>query len=138
MLTDAEITAAASRLNTGKLTESDVDSLVSAFRLLLGPLEVTYNYDLVTDLEALDDTANTRKKAAKLAAILIRLQAEDFGVASLLGDFENLDSEQRRLLIAYGFTILYTLPAELAYLDLISRAMIGRVNSSSVPITFVP
>ncbi len=138
MLTDAEITIAAGRLDTGKLSLSDVDSLISSFRLLLGPLEDTYGYELATDLEAVDDTGNTRKRAAKLAAVLIRLQFEDFGVSDLVGELENSDASQRRLLIAYGFSILYRLPIELAYLDLISRTLIGKIYSSSIPITYVP
>jgi hypothetical protein len=54
MLTDAEIISAASRLTAGKLSGSDVDSLVSSFRLVLGPLEDSYGFTLVADLEALE------------------------------------------------------------------------------------
>lgn len=139
MLTDAEITAAATRLTTGKLSGSDVDSLVSTFRLLLGPLEDTYKFDLVGDLEALDDTANTRKKAAKMAACLIRLIDEDFGVSNLNGSFENSDDEQRRLFTIYALSIMYKIPLELAYFDLFTRVSIAsRRTSQSVDVTFVP
>src|ERR1035437_8236182 len=113
MLTDTEITAGNSRLTAGKLSGSDVDSLVSTFRLLLGPLEDLYQMDLITDLEALNDTSNTRKKAAKLAACLIRLIAEDFGVSNFTGSYENSDYDQRRLFTIYALSILYKVPAEL-------------------------
>lgn len=141
MLTDAEITDAASRLQSGKLTGSDVDELVSAFRLVLGSLEDKYERfnNLVTDLEAVDDTGNDRQKAAKLAAIVLRLKGEDFGVSELLGDFVNSDAEQRRLFTVYGISILWKVPDELAYLlDQVRSFNLTRTYSASVPITFVP
>jgi hypothetical protein len=139
MLTDTEITAGTARLTAGKLSGSDVDSLVSTFRLLLGPLEDTYDMNLVEDLEALDDTTNTRKKAAKMAACLIRLIAEDFGVSYLTGGFENSDYDQRRLFTIYALSILYKIPPELMDSETFNQAMVAaRRFSSSVPITFVP
>lgn len=140
MLTDAEITAAGTaRLASGKLSGSDVDSLVSTFRLLLGPLEDVYEMDLVGDLEALDDTGNTRKKAAKLAACLVRLINEDFGVSNLTGGFENSDDEQRRLFTIYALSILYKIPVELMDAEIFTKVMIAaRRTSQSVKVTFVP
>lgn len=139
MLTDAEITAAASRLESGKLSGSDVDSLVSTFRLLLGPLEDTYEFNLVDDLEALDDTGNTRAKAAKLAACLLRLINEDFGVATITQGIDNSDEEQRKLFTIYALSILYKIPVELMDADTFNQTLrAARRTSSSVEITFVP
>lgn len=139
MLTDAEITSAITRLEDGKLSGSDVDSLVSTFRLLLGPLEDVYEMDLVGDLEALDDTGNTRNKAAKLAACHLRLVEEDFGVSNLRGSFENSDDEQRRLFTIYALSILYKIPVELMDAETFTKVMTAaRRYSSSVPIRFVP
>lgn len=140
MLTDAEITAAGTaRLTAGKLSGSDVDSLVSTFRLLLGPLEDTYEMDLVGDLEALDDTANDRKKAAKMAACLVRLINEDFGVATLTDGLDNSDDDQRRLFTIYALSILYKIPVELAYFDLFTKVTTASKKfSSSVLTTLVP
>jgi hypothetical protein len=141
MLTDAEITSAASRLVNGKLTGSDVDELVSAFRLVLGPLEDTYAQfnNMATQLEAVDDTLNDRKRAAKLAAVVLRLKEEDFGVSDLVGELVNSDKEQRKLYSVYGISILWKVPAELAYLlDQVKVYTLIRTYSSSVPVTFVP
>lgn len=140
MLSDQEIQAAATaRLITGKLTGSDVDDLVSAFRLVLGPLEETLELDLRGDLESLDDTSDTRKKAAKMAACVIRLQNEDFGVASLTGELENSDHEQRRLFTIYALGLLYVLPIELTYMEPIDKVRnITSKKTVSVPVTFVP
>lgn len=140
MLTDAEITTAgAARLITGKLSGSDVDSLISVFRLLLGPLEDLYEMGLISDLEALDDTLDTRKKAAKMAACHLRLVNEDFGVSNLAGDFENSDNDQRRLFTIYALSILYKVPAELMDSETFTKVMIAaRRFSASVPTTFVP
>jgi hypothetical protein len=141
MLTDAEITSAVDRLTNGKLSGSDVDELVSAFRLVLGSLEDKYERfnNLVSDLEAVDDTANDRKRAAKLAAIVLRLKGEDFGVSDLVGELENSDTEQRRLFTVYGISILWKVPDELAYLlDQVRMYTLTRTYSASVPVTYVP
>jgi hypothetical protein len=120
MLTDAEIISAASRLTAGKLSGSDVDSLVSSFRLVLGPLE-------------------DRKKAAKMAACHLRLVNEDFGVSNLRGSFENSDDEQRRLFIIYALSILYPIPIELMDEETFSQYMRSATKfASSVPVTIVP
>lgn len=143
MLTDAEITSAASRLvagtagSHGKLSESDVDSLVSIFRLVLGPLEDQYGYDLYADLEALDDTENTKKKAAKLAACLLRLIDEDFGVARIVKGIENDDEDQRRLFTIYALSILYKIPVELSENYVFDRInLLSRRYAQSVRTTF--
>lgn len=139
MLTDVEIVSARSRLTAGKLSGSDVDSLVSVFRLVLGPLEDAYKFNLLEDLEALDDTSNTRDKAAKLAACHLRLVNEDFGVAILSSGLENSDDEQRRLFIIYALSILYKLPIELMDDEgFIRMLQAARRFAASVPITIVP
>lgn len=139
MLTDAEILSANTRLTAGKLSGSDVDSLVSAFRLVLGPLEDKYEYNLQDDLEALDDTANTRKKAAKLATCHLRLIDEDFGVSILTSGLENDDTLQRRLFTIYALSILYKIPQELMDEESLKNYLqAARRFSQSIDVTFVP
>ncbi|MGB4824928.1 MAG: hypothetical protein WBP82_08505 [Leuconostoc mesenteroides] len=142
MLSDAEIadgSAAATRLSSGKLTLSDVDELVSAFRTVLGSLEEKYVrfHDLVSDIEALDDTTDARKKARKMAACLIRLKNEDFGVATILS-IDNSDEEQRKLFIVFALGLLYKIPDELSYLSSYAISILGRKTSSSVKLITVP
>lgn len=138
MVSDEEVTlAGTARLINGKLTLTDVDSLVSTFRLLLGPLETTGNYNLEADLISLDDTGNDRKRAAKMAACLVRLINEDFGVADLTGELQNSDEEQRNLFTLFAFSILYPIPAELLYRDLYMKFSLVRRYSQSVRINTV-
>jgi hypothetical protein len=137
MLSDAEIELAANRLESGKLTAKDVDSLVSSFRTLLGPLEA--NYTLEADLILLDDSAvGSPLKASKMAAILIRLINEDFGVDFIDGQLKSSDDDQRRLLLIYGFTLLYPLPIELVAQDIYNRVSYSGRKSQSIDIVTIP
>lgn len=142
MLSDTEIqdgSAADIRLVNDKLTGSDVDDLVSAFRSVLGTLETKYSRfnDMSGDLESLDDSVNTRKLARKMAAYLLRLKNEDFGVATIQSTILNSDEEQRKLFIVSALGLLYEIPDELAYLDPISRASNKKLYSSSTRIRTV-
>ncbi len=134
MLSDAEVTAAALTLVDGKLTQKQVNKLVSSFRLLLGPLEVAGDYSLESDLKALDDSGGVDDKAAQMNACLIRLINEDFGVATLDSTLVNSDTEQRELFTLYAFSLMYPIPAELVYRDIYSRLMLLRRQSSSAKI----
>jgi hypothetical protein len=140
MLSDAEITAAASRLVSNKLSLKDVDTLVAAFRTILGGLEVRDNMNLVSTLEALDDTgASSRSKAAKMAAVVVRLQGEDFGVANITQGIRNSDEDQRNLFLIYAISELYTLPTELAYQeDFIKVGAVNKRSSNKMNVTYVP
>ena len=137
MLSDVEIDLAANRLLDGKLTAVDVDSLISSFRTLLGPLEI--NYPLAVDLGALDDTAvGSPRKAAKMAAILVRLIAEDFGVDLIDSQLVSSDNDQRNLLLIYGFSLLYPIPVELVSQDIYNRVSYSGRKSQTIDVVTIP
>lgn len=139
MLSDAEIIAAKTRLKNNKLDLSDVDSLVSAFRSVLGSLENTYKFKLQENLEALDDSApNARGLAAKYAAIHLRLVNEDFGVSILESGLENDDTEQRRIFIIFALGLMWKIPGELSYSNVPGGTANNKVTSSSVRLVTVP
>jgi len=139
MLTDDEITAAAARLTAGKLSGMDVDSMVQNFRILLGPLESTNNYQLQSTLEALDDTLDTRQRAAKVAACLVRLIDSDFGVDLLQSTLVSSDKDQRFLYTLFAFSLFWPIPAELMDDEAYQKFLIlSRSISSSVQVTIVP
>lgn len=137
MLTDAQIAAAASRLDGNKLTQVDIDSIIQNFRLLVGSLETTYSWNFQADLEALDDSDN-RKRAAKMAACLLLLIDDAFNVISLTGkngaalSFE----EERRVITLFAFNLLYKTPVELTEVAILMNASIlnysGTVSSVRV------
>lgn len=149
MLSDSEINYQkdpdTTRLNVvdGVVTTlkySDVDTLVGAFRTVLGSIEQRDNMELQETLEALDDSAaGARDKAAKMAALVVRLQTEDFGVSILTEGMTNSDNDQRNLYIIYGISELWPLPDELIYQDNIFKlSKISRVTSSVVKTIRVP
>jgi hypothetical protein len=114
MLNSDEITYATTNLlEDGKLPLQTVDDLIQAFRLVIGPLEAVYNYEFETVLTALDDTGNTRKRAAKMAACNLRLINEDFGVSVITDGLTNSDRDQRELFTLFAFSLLYPIPIEL-------------------------
>lgn len=127
MLSDTQITAGQDRLSGGKLTPTDVDSLIANFRLLVGSLESQYGWDFETDLTVLDDT---RSKASKMAAILLLLISDGFSVLELTGknNVAISKTDQRKLTILYAFSLLYKIPVELTELQVI---LIGSIQSYS-------
>ncbi len=72
MLTPVEIIAGDIRLIDNKLSALDIDKLITAFRIILGTLEVVYNYKFETKLTALTDFDNDSKRCAQIAACLTR------------------------------------------------------------------
>jgi hypothetical protein len=135
MINTADITIGNQRLvtDTKKLTVSDVDSLVSVFRILCGPLEGKYKYEFQSTLEGITDLGNERKKAAKLAGTLARIEDEDFGIDQLRTVLFSSDEEQRRIFALFAFSLLYPIPAELTSLAAFERYMFSynrRVSSS--------
>lgn len=149
MLSDAEINFQkdpdTTRLNVVSnvpttLTYEDVDTLVAAFRTVLGSIEKRDNMKLQETLEAIDDSSiNSRGKAAKMAAIVLRLQNEDFGVALITDGITNSDEDQRKLFIIYAISELWQIPDELVYLeDYIKVAKLGRKTSNSAKVTRIP
>lgn len=114
MISADDIAIGQARLDNGKLTFDDVDSLISVFRILCGPLESDKKYKFEEDLTAIDDTGNTRNKAAKLAGTLARVIDEDFGVDQLRTSLWSNDNDQRRIFALFAFSLLYMIPAELA------------------------
>lgn len=140
MFSDSEIadgSAAQLRLSSGKLTDSDVSDIVGWFRTVLGPIETRDKMELKETLQSLDDSANDKKLAVKMAAGLIRLKNEDFGVSILQSDLENSDEEQRRLFIIAMMSLLWKLPAELAYFDPLTKSymMFRRTTSTARLVT---
>lgn len=114
MISAGDIAIGQARLEGTKLNLDDVDSLISVFRILCGPLEIDKKYKFEEDLTAVDDDNNTRKKAAKLAGTLARVIDEDFGVDQLRTSLWSNDNDQRRIFALFAFSLLYSIPAELA------------------------
>lgn len=137
MLSSAQIGFGTARLVNGKLTLSDVDSIIQNLRMLVGSLEDQYNYPFETDLIALDDS-DGRERAAKMAAVLVLLISDGFSVLKLTGKNNVAISkeDQRRLTILYMFSLLYRIPPELTELQVLLNMSMFNV-SSSVPITTV-
>lgn len=84
MFTDAEITTGATRLESGKLSAKDVDSIVTAFRKYFKHLETTLEYSYEDDLLALDDTGNDKQVCAEIGACLDKMTSFTWGSAARL------------------------------------------------------
>lgn len=114
MIEQTEITAAAARLEAGKISADDVASLAAAFRLYIKN-RVSSFPDLAVRLAAATD-ADGVKTASKLVAILIQLEEAGFAVAELSGGrsglkIKQLDKQNMRL--RFGLTLLgYDLPED--------------------------
>lgn len=131
MITEAEVTAGTARLVASKLKPSDVDKVISAIRMFFGGLEQKYAYDYKTKLTALDDSANTEKQAAQVAAALTKLESEGFGVSGFSGSGSGMYySEESEYLkyVMFIFSKLYPIPVEFAKykLSLYSIGLGGR------------
>lgn len=116
MLTAEQITAGALLLTDNKLTESQVDDIVSIWRIYLGNL--ASGYSLRSTLEAQTDTV-TSKKCAKLAACLTLWQDVQFDVsgfaatnASRNGYFDSTERERKEIFL-YSFGLFWEIPQSL-------------------------
>lgn len=133
MLTDVQIEEAADRLENNKLTLKDVDSIIQNFRLLVGSLESTYNWNFEADLTALDDS-DGRDRAAKMAACLLLLIDDGFSVVNLTGkngvalSFE----EERKVITLFAFNLLYKTPIELTEVSILMNASLLNYSGSVV------
>lgn len=132
MLTAAQIAAGTARLVDGKLTQDDVDQFVTVFRMFIGSLETTYGYEFETKLEALDDTGNTEKKAAQVAACAIILEELGFGVAEVKGNTNFREKDEYWQYVMIAFSKLYPIPPELSTWDLKRRTRTNRVSSTAL------
>lgn len=114
MLTDAEISAGSTRLTANKLKTSDKETLLSIIRLYLKSAAVNFP-DLAGRLDSLTDSTEV-KTAAKLAAILTKLQAAGFAVGELSGGRSGLKFKQQDrtgLQVRFALTLLgYDLPED--------------------------
>ena len=134
MLTTLEIQAGTDRLTAGKLKEEDVTSLVLVFRVLFAGLEESYDYKFKEKLLELSDIGNTEKRAAQVAAILIKLQNFGFGVSELTGQrgagvkFKEMDRYIEHVLFA--FASIYPVPAEFSKTDIKRAILLGSYESS--------
>lgn len=137
MLSDANIAAGEARLETGKLSPVDMRRMVSSLRLLLGPLESKYSLDLKTSLTALDDTTDTEKKAAQMAACLILLMAEEFDVDKLDTELQSDADDQRRIYQIYALSLLMEIPEELMD-ELVHRRYSTSFTTTTHDIVTVP
>ncbi len=117
LLTDDQISAGSLTLLNGKLQPSQVDDLISIWRSYLGTL--ASNYQLLTTLEALDDTGNTRKRAAKLAACLLLWQDNQFDVSGFAATaanksgFNDSGPGENYEIFKYAFGLFWDIPVEL-------------------------
>lgn len=140
MLTAAEISAGSTRLSVNKLKASDKETLLSVFRLYLKSIAVNYS-DIGTRLDALTDTTDV-KTAAKLAAILTKLEGLGFAVGELSGGRSGLkfkQQDQMVLQVRFALTLLgYDLPESFSgSLESSSGNECGTNFSSSELIDFV-
>lgn len=134
MLTATQITAGTARLVAGKLAAVDVDQLVSVFRMFFADLEGQYEYDFQGKLEELDDTGNSDKKAAQVAACIIKLEELGFGVASLVGNLNYKEKDEYQQYVIIAFTKLYPLPKEFAIVDNRRRVRTTRTSQTAITV----
>lgn len=117
MFTEAEITAGATRLESGKLKAKDIDSIITAFRKYFRHLETTYSYAYRTDLEALDDTGNDKQVCAEIGAALDKMTSFTWGsAAKLQGGSDAIFFEENSRYFEYVaiiWTKLYPWPEEM-------------------------
>lgn len=136
MLTSTQIDAGTLRLTEDKLKPVDVDSLVSVFRMFLADLEARYGYDLRGSLESLDDSLDAYKKAAQVAACLIKMEELNFGVASLTGELNYKEKDEYFQYVVIAFSKIYTIPIEWSQYEWKKRQ--GKRTSSTIFTERVP
>lgn len=137
MITEAEVTNGTARLQSNKLKLSDVDKVASAIDMFFGGLKNKYGYDYKAKLIALDDSVNPEKQAAQVAAALIKLESEGFGVSGFSGSGSGMFySEENEYLkyVLFIFSKLYPIPVEFAKYN-VSRYGIGLGGKSGTVLT---
>lgn len=141
MLTAVEISAGSTRLSANKLKVSDRETLTSVIRLYLKSAASNFP-DLADRLAALTDSADV-KTAAKLAAVLTKLEDAGFAVGELFGGRSGLkfsQQDQMALQVRFALTLLgYDLPEDFSgSLESSSGSLgAGENYTGSVPIDFV-
>jgi hypothetical protein len=141
MLTAAEISAGSTRLSANKLKTSDRETLVSVIRLYLKSAASNFP-DLADRLAALTDSADV-KTAAKLAAVLTKIEGLGFAVGELSGGRSGLkfkQQDQMGLQVRFALTLLgYDLPEDFSGSLESSTGNLGSGENytGSVPIDFV-
>lgn len=130
MLTAAQIATGTARLVSGKLTDVDVDSLVSVFRMFFADLETVYGYEFSAKLSALDDTGNSLKQCAQIAACLNKMETLGFGVASFTGELNYKEKDEYWQYVVIAFTKIYPLPGEFSVYDWRRRKRSIRTSST--------
>lgn len=131
MISDERIAAGLNRLESGKLSDSDIDNLIGSFRILLGPLEDKYGYDLLADLSSIDDTDNSRQKAAKLAGCVLILYGEDFDTDTIDSTLISNANIYRNLISIFAFSLIHKIPAELMESEAYRRYFLGGIGYST-------
>lgn len=135
MLTKAQIDAGATRLAANKLTTEDVDKLVGVMRMFFEDLEPKYGYDWKTKLLALDDSGDTARTAAQVAACINQMEALGFGVSSLQGGSDALyykEKDEYWQYVILVHTKFYTLPLEFTQYPLSRRTHAGGTTGTAM------
>src|SRR4051812_21955822 len=110
MLSEAQVTSASTRLDGTKLKPIDVSKLVSAFRMFFGGLEQKYGYQFQAKLEELDDSTNNDKIASQVAAALIVMETEGFGVSGFSGSGSGMfykEEDEYLKYVLFAFSKIY-------------------------------
>lgn len=122
MLTPTEITAGVARLQDSKtLKPEDISLLSSVFEMVFAGLTSIYTYEYEDELAELDDSANTKKKAAQVAACIIKLEDLGFLGAKLSGGRSGIDYSQDAeylKIVLFAFSKIYPIPKEFASFSL--------------------
>lgn len=132
MIGATEIANGEARLTGTKLKPVDVSVLTSLLRDMTAGIEEKYSYQFESKLTALDDSLDSKKVAAQVAASLIELEALGFDGSALTGKSKsglsydsNIEFNKHLLFV---FAKLYPIPIELSKFDLSRRET--RVSSS--------
>jgi hypothetical protein len=134
MLTASEIAAGSARLVGNKLSVSDVETLVSTFRLFLKNRFNEFS-GIAEKLAELTDSGDDRT-AAKCAAILTKLEETGFGVLELRGDVNLKDSDQISFYIRFCLGLLKyeSIEGFSGSVESSGANVLGSSSSTSVPI----
>lgn len=117
ILTDGQITQGTASLISGKLTESQVDDLITMFRNYLGFL--ASDYPIESTLTIQEDNTNSKNRCAKLAACLLLWQDDQFlngGFAATNSNrtgFNYSIDETGYLIFKYAFGLFWDIPIQL-------------------------
>ncbi len=136
MLTSAQITAGVTRLNSGKLSDVDVDQTTSILEMdsFFGSLVKAYGYQFKTKLAEFDDTGNQDQICAQIAACLNKMEELGFGVSELPGSrldgLKYKEKDEYWQYVQIIFLKMYTMPIELSKFPLGRKPVVsGSVQS---------